>query len=84
MAKILVVDDDTMVRATIRASLLRAGHAVLEAAIVATRLHLLPAEEVDAEFRRLAVAVEKTAGPREFEAWRMLEDYVRGWREGRR
>ena len=62
----------------------RARHAVLEAAIVATRLHLLPAEEVDAEFRRLAVAVEKTAGPREFEAWRMLEDYVRGWREGRR
>lgn len=31
MAKILVVDDDTMVRMTIRACLLRAGHEVLEA-----------------------------------------------------
>lgn len=62
----------------------RARHAILEAAIVATRLHLIPAEEVDAEFRRLAVPIEKTAGPREFEAWRMLEDHVRRWREGQR
>lgn len=53
----------------------RAKHAVLEAAIMATRLHLLPAAEVEAEFRRLRVIVDKTAGDREREAMAVLEDY---------
>ena len=43
----------------------RARHAVLEAAILATRTHLLPAEEIRAEYARLQVIVDKTAGPRE-------------------
>ena len=55
----------------------RARHAVLEAAIVATRTHLLPADEVRAEFARLQVIVDKTAGPRETEAMAMLTEYVR-------
>ena len=54
----------------------RAKHAVLEAAILATRLHLLPEEEVREEFRRLAVPVEKTAGPREHEAFALLSQHV--------
>jgi hypothetical protein len=54
----------------------RAKHAVLEAAILATRLHLLPAEEIQAEFRRLEAPVEKTAGPRELEAFALLQEYV--------
>ena len=41
----------------------RARHAVLEAAILATRTHLIPAEEIRAEFARLQVIVDKTAGP---------------------
>jgi len=55
----------------------RARHAVLEGTILATRLHLLPADEVAAQFARLAVPVEKTAGPREREAWAWLTAFVR-------
>lgn len=51
----------------------RAKHAVLEAAILATRFALLPAAEIAAEFRRLRVIVDKTAGPAEFEAMAFLE-----------
>jgi uncharacterized protein len=46
----------------------RARHAVLEASILASRAHMLPAEEIAAELRRLQVLVDKTAGPREREA----------------
>jgi hypothetical protein len=55
----------------------RARHAVLEAAILATRTHLLPAQEIRDELRRLQVIVDKTAGPREHEAMSLLTGYVR-------
>jgi len=55
----------------------RARHAVLEAAIYATRLHLLPRAFIDSELARLQVIVDKTAGPRELEAMALLTDYVR-------
>jgi hypothetical protein len=51
----------------------RACHAVLEASILASRVRRLPAEQIRTELARLAVLVEKTAGPREREAM----DYVR-------
>jgi hypothetical protein len=51
----------------------RARHAVIEAAILVTRLHLVAPEEVQAEFRRLAILVEKTAGEREKQAFALLE-----------
>src|SRR5690606_37897978 len=55
----------------------RARHAVLEAAILATRTRLLPIEEILREYERLQVIVDKTAGPREHEAMAMLTGYVR-------
>lgn len=55
----------------------RAKHAVLEAAILATRTHLLPAEEIVREFERLRVIVQKTSGPREREAFELLDAYVK-------
>lgn len=55
----------------------RARNAVLEAAILSTRTHLLPAEEILGDFRRLQVIVDKTAGPREHEAMALLTDFVR-------
>ncbi|HUR54303.1 MAG TPA: DUF447 domain-containing protein [Gemmataceae bacterium] len=55
----------------------RAKHAVLEAAILATRLHLIPHAEVAAEYRKLRVIVEKTGGPAEFEAMDFLERHLR-------
>lgn len=54
----------------------RAKHAVLEAAILATRLHLLPPKDVQSELARLAVLVEKTAGPREQAAFEFLRQYL--------
>ncbi len=58
----------------------RARHAVLETAIYATRLHLLPREFIDSEVQRLQVIVDKTAGPREFEAMSLLTDFIRSRR----
>jgi hypothetical protein len=55
----------------------RARHAVLEAAILATRVHLLPADELRTEYARLRIIVDKTAGPRELEAMAFLEAYLR-------
>jgi len=55
----------------------RACHAVLETAIYATRVHMLPREFLESELQRLQVIVHKTAGPREFEAMALLADYIR-------
>ena len=54
----------------------RARHAVLEAAILATRTHLLPAEQIREEYARLQIIVDKTAGPREQAAMELLTRYV--------
>ena len=54
----------------------RAKHAVLEAAILATRLHILPASEVAEEYRKLRVIVDKTGGPAELEAMTFLEGHL--------
>ena len=51
-------------------------HAVLEAAILATRLHLIPLAEVAAEFRKFRTIVEKTGGPSESEAMAFLTGYL--------
>jgi hypothetical protein len=50
----------------------RAKHAVVEASILATRVSLLPLEEIFADYRRLAPLVEKTGGPGEHEAFLLL------------
>jgi hypothetical protein len=55
----------------------RARHAVLEAAIYATRLHLLPRSFIDSEMARLQVIVDKTAGPHEVEAMKLLTEHIR-------
>ncbi len=56
----------------------RAKHAVLEATILATRLHLIERSTVDAELSRLVVAIEKTAGEREWRAWQLLMNHFAG------
>jgi hypothetical protein len=55
----------------------RAKHAVVEAAILATRLHMLPFAEVAAEFKKLRVIVNKTGGPDEHAAMDLLEAKLR-------
>lgn len=54
----------------------RAKHAVVEAAILATRVHLLPREQILSDFERLRIPVQKTAGPAETEAFELLTRYV--------
>jgi hypothetical protein len=51
----------------------RAKHAVVEAAILASRIDLLPLEEIEAEYRRLKILVEKTGGAQEQEAFALLQ-----------
>ena len=58
----------------------RARHAVLEAAIYATRVHLLSREFIESEMTRLQVIVDKTAGPDEREAMALLADYIQSRR----
>ena len=54
----------------------RAKHAVLEAAILATRVSLLPPEQIEAEMERLAIPVDKTAGEQESRAFAFLCEYI--------
>jgi uncharacterized protein len=50
----------------------RAKAAVIEAAILVSRLHMLTAEKIDAEVEYLRIAIDKTAGDQELEAWGWL------------
>jgi hypothetical protein len=54
----------------------RAKHAVVEAAILATRTDFLPLDEIEAEYRKLAVIVQKTGGVQEMEAFAFLQQHV--------
>jgi hypothetical protein len=84
----LVARDDSGERSRLEAEVVHAGrlhdffgfnrakHAVLEAAILATRTALLPLAEIEAEYRKLAVLVEKTGGPAEREAFAFLQAYL--------
>jgi hypothetical protein len=54
----------------------RAKHAIVEAAILATRIAFLPLDEIETEYRKLAALVEKTGGPPEHEAFAFLRAYL--------
>lgn len=60
----------------------RAQAAVIEGAVLVSRLRMLPAEKVDAELAYLQIAIDKTAGPDELEAWQWLLDAVERHRRG--
>jgi len=86
--------DDSTERVTIEAEVIhaartrdffgfnRAKHAVVEAAVLATRLHILPLGEVAAEFGKLRVIVGKTGGPDEHTAMDLLEARLRAVEAG--
>jgi len=54
----------------------RAKAAVLELAILVSRLNMLPQEKIEAELAYLKIAIDKTAGPEEHEAWDWLMERV--------
>lgn len=55
----------------------RAQAAVIEGAVLVSRLHMLPPQKVDSEMAYLQIAIDKTAGPAEHEAWGWLVDAVK-------
>ncbi|BAL27148.1 DUF447 domain-containing protein [Azoarcus sp. KH32C] len=54
----------------------RAQAAVIEGAVLVSRLRMLPAEKIDSEMAYLQIAIDKTAGPTEREAWQWLTEAV--------
>ncbi len=61
----------------------RAKHAVLEAAILATRIDLLPRDDILNQLATLRIPVEKTGDPREAEAFELIECYVAEYSSGK-
>lgn len=57
----------------------RAKAAVIELAILSSRLHMLPREKVEREIDYLRIAIDKTAGDEEREAWGWLMEKVSGF-----
>jgi hypothetical protein len=54
----------------------RAQAAVIELAVLVSRLHLLSREKIENEMQYLLIAVHKTAGERELEAWGWLTQKI--------
>lgn len=54
----------------------RAQGAVIELAILVSRLHMLPMEKIEAEINYLKIAIHKTAGERELQAWSWLMERI--------
>lgn len=54
----------------------RAKHAVVEAAILATRVGILPPQDILAQCATLATWVDKTGGPPEHQAFALLREYI--------
>lgn len=54
----------------------RAQAAVVEGAVLVSRLTMLPADKLAREMAYLQIAIDKTAGPAELEAWGWLQQAV--------
>lgn len=54
----------------------RAQYSVLEAAILLSRLGRLPWSKIESELAYLRIGLEKTAGPREQQAWQWLMEFI--------
>ena len=59
----------------------RAQYAVIELAILVSRLQWLPQEKIQQEIEYLTIGFEKTAGAREQEAWTWLTTQIQQYQE---
>jgi hypothetical protein len=59
----------------------RAKAAVLEAAVLVSRLHMLADEKIDSEIEYLQIAIDKTASELELEAWGWLMNRIKTFRK---
>ncbi len=60
----------------------RAKNAIIETAILATRLHLLERDFIEEELKRFQIIIDKTAGEQEREAFDLLTIFIAANREG--
>jgi hypothetical protein len=60
----------------------RAQAAVIELSVLVSRLHILPMEKIEAELVYLNIAIGKTSGERELEAWGWLIEYMENHKAG--
>jgi hypothetical protein len=60
----------------------RAQAAVIEAAVLVSRLSILPAGKLEAELEYLKIAIDKTAGDAELQAWSWLMEAIAVHRGG--
>lgn len=54
----------------------RAKHAIIEAAVLVSRIDFIPIDEIHSQLNRLATIVQKTGGPAEQAAWELLQAYA--------
>ena len=54
----------------------RAQFSVIEASVLVSRLRMLPIEKILQEIEYLKIGIKKTAGPRESQAWKWIEDKI--------
>ena len=59
----------------------RAQAAVIELCVLVSRLNRLPIEKIEAELTYLQIAIDKTAGKRELEAWEWLVQYIAAYKQ---
>lgn len=57
----------------------RAQAAVLEAAVLVSRLQMLPPEKIATEIAYLTIAIDKTSGEREQQAWSWLMERIENY-----
>lgn len=60
----------------------RAQAAVVEGAVLVSRLHMLPPEKIDRELAYLQIAIDKTASAEDWQAWHWLLQAVARHRAG--
>ncbi len=61
----------------------RAQAAVIELAVLTSRLHMLPREKIQSELKYLQIAIDKTAGEKELEAWSWLTEKINHYYENK-
>ena len=54
----------------------RAQFSVIEASVLVSRLRMLPIEKILQEIEYLKIGIKRTAGPRESQAWKWIEDKI--------
>ena len=59
----------------------RAKSAVIELCILASRLGIIEEKKIKEEIKYLKIAIEKTAGENELEAWSWLLGYINNFKD---